>query len=355
MLKTRNIFIDTQTFVANNFFENENFKRLSKFGELETIKIYLTEITVNEIKSNIKEDLQNAQNEINRFKKSISGKIKVLKNIEEYKNYVELPNLKLNIDFEKINKDLDDFIDNGKVTNIPYENVNLNKIVNSYFNEEKPFGKGKKKHEFPDAIVLSAIEEWCEANQCKIYIISDDKDMKEYVSERLIPIPKLRLVLDKINNQFQTDKLTYIKDVYSKSQEIIKSKIKEKFIEVLEKEYSGSIKLRNTEVEEIILYDESIVQNDEGNNETIFELDVDISYTADAEFSSFSLNFSDDDWDSNGRRRKSISDTSTSTVEISLIIDSHDNADKSKHEYSINCTYCSLPNEEDVNESIEDY
>ncbi len=53
MLKTRNIFIDTQSFVANIFFGNENFKHLSKIGELETIKIDLTEITVNEIKSNI--------------------------------------------------------------------------------------------------------------------------------------------------------------------------------------------------------------------------------------------------------------------------------------------------------------
>ena len=46
-------------------------------------------------------------------------------------------------------------VNNGKVTNIPYENVNLNKIVNSYFNEEKPFGKGKKKHEFPYTNFLS--------------------------------------------------------------------------------------------------------------------------------------------------------------------------------------------------------
>ena len=79
MLRTRNIFIDTETFVSNNFFLGHNLDRLAEFGKDETIRIYLTEITIKEIQSNIREDLQNAQEELNRFKKSISHKGRILK------------------------------------------------------------------------------------------------------------------------------------------------------------------------------------------------------------------------------------------------------------------------------------
>src|SRR5665648_695093 len=107
MLKTRNIFIDTQAFVANNFFESENLKRLAEFGNKGIIQIYLTEITINEIKSNIREDLLNAQDEINRFKKTIAGKSRILKNVDEYKQYIDLPKLDLQVDFNKLILELD--------------------------------------------------------------------------------------------------------------------------------------------------------------------------------------------------------------------------------------------------------
>src|SRR4051794_23139350 len=81
MLKTRNLFIDTQTFVGNNFFQNKSLSRLAEFGKLDTVNIYLTEITKNEIQNNIKEGLNIAEQEINKFREAISSKDKILKQI----------------------------------------------------------------------------------------------------------------------------------------------------------------------------------------------------------------------------------------------------------------------------------
>ena len=45
MLKSKNIYIDTQAFIGNNYFQNENLKRLANHGNAGHINIFLTEIT----------------------------------------------------------------------------------------------------------------------------------------------------------------------------------------------------------------------------------------------------------------------------------------------------------------------
>ena len=253
MLKTRNIFIDTETFVANNFFQNKNLSRLAEFGEMDTVNLCLTEITIKEIQSNIREELQNAQEEINRFKKNIANKGRILKNVEEYSKYISLPKLDINVDYDKINKELDKFIETGKITIIPFETADLKDIINRYFNREKPFGLGKKKYEFPDAIVLSAIEKWCVENSCQIYVISQDKDLKDYTSKNIIPIPNLRTILNKINTQFDNDRLEWINKIFLDSEKVIKEKqLLPKFLKHLNKVVP--LRLQDTVISPVVNY-----------------------------------------------------------------------------------------------------
>lgn len=148
MLKTRNIFIDTEVFVSNNFFQNKNLQRLAEFGNSETVNIYLTEITKNEIQSNIKENLMTAQQEINNFKKIISNKGKILKNLQNFKPYIDLPKLEVNLNFDELSVELENFIKEGKVKFIAFELANITDVVNNYFNQKPPFSLGKKNMNF---------------------------------------------------------------------------------------------------------------------------------------------------------------------------------------------------------------
>lgn len=357
MLKTRHIFIDTQTFVANNFFDNENLKRLAEFGNREIINIYLTDITINEIKSNIKEDLINAQEEINRFKTSISGKSRILKNIPEYMQYIDLPKLDLDVDFNKIEKELESFIVFGKVSIIPYNIASLEEIIKKYFNKEKPFGTGKKKYEFPDAIVLSAIEQWCLLNNCQIYIISNDTDMSEYVSRNLLPIPKIRTILDLII-KYESDRLDWITKIFKESQEQIKEKIGERFKEKLSDELFFKIKILNIDIEDVTLYEESIVQDNLETNETIFQLEFDIYYSVMLEYehlftSSLDYDIGADRWTHKERRMRGISLSSTESAEIAIETDYSSSIKEEQSLTSIFCSYCSIPSEEHFYEELE--
>ncbi len=358
MLKTRNIFIDTQAFVANNFFENENLKRLAEFGNKEIANIYLTDITINEIKSNIREDLLNAQAEINQFKKSISGKSRILKNVKEYKQYIDLPTLKLEVDFNQITNDLEEFIKHGKVTIIPFEKANLRDVVSKYFNKEKPFGTGKKKYEFPDAIVLSAIEYWCLENQSQIYIVGNDKDMKEYVSDSLFPIPKLRTVLDMLN-KYENDRFDWITNIFKDSKEQIKTKIDERYKEKINEEWFSRIKVKDVDIEDFTFFDESIVQDNIDTGETIFQFDFDIYFTATVEYehtysSSLDYDRGEDRWLFNEQRTSTISMSKTETVEIAIEADYEQFKKEGYSDSSVYCSYVSIPDEEDFTEALKD-
>ncbi|TYA89198.1 PIN domain-containing protein [Seonamhaeicola marinus] len=358
MLKTRNIFIDTETFVANNFFQNKNLSRLAEFGKMDTVNLYLTEITIKEIQSNIREELQYAQDEINRFKKNIANKGRILKNVEEYSKYISLPKLDINVDYDKINEELDKFIETGKITIIPFTTADLRDIIYRYFNREKPFGLGKKKYEFPDAIVLSAIEKWCEEYSCQIYVVSQDKDLKDYTSKNIIPIPNLRTILNKINTQFNNDRLEWINKIFLDSEEIIKEKIIEKFSFKIKDEIWYDVSIENVEVDEIKLFEPSIVQDNQDIGETIFQFDFDISFSMDVYYSDHSLSSydkEDDKWYFPEPRTVNIALATTQTAEISIEAIYEDRLLNKNNDISIFCSYCSIPDSEKITDELDGY
>lgn len=356
MLKTRNIFIDTEVFVSNNFFQNKNLQRLAEFGNSETVNIYLTEITKNEIQSNIKENLMNAQQEINNFKKTISNKGKILKNLKNFKPYIDLPKLEVNLNFDELSIELENFIKDGKVKFIAFELANITDVVNNYFNQKPPFSLGKKKYEFPDAIVLSAIENWCKKENEQIYVISDDADFKSYVSSEIITIPNIKTMLDKINKQYQKDETLWITKIFEINREKIIEKINEAFIAKIYDEIGFEIEITDVKIEETILYDALLVEENSSSGEYIFQLDYDINFTAQVTYDDYTFSSYDKEDDKYYFIEKAIRQIemqNTQTAEISLETYFEDGEKPENADVSINCTYTSIPNESDIADEAE--
>jgi hypothetical protein len=361
MLATKNIFIDTEVFVSNNFFQSANLQRLAEFGNSNTVNLYLTEITKNEIQSNIKENLLNAQHEINNFKKLISNKGKILKNLENFKPYIELPTLEINLDFDRMSLELDNFIEKGKINFIPYKLADLEKVVNSYFNQSPPFSLGKKKYEFPDAIVLSAIENWCIKNEQKIYAISNDSDFNNYVSNKIITISNIKEILDIINRQYKTDKTDktdWITNVYKLNEEQIIEKIKDAFIKKIEDKIGFDIDIYDVNVENIMLYDASLVQCNTSSNEYIFELDYDITFSALCAYGYYICRgYSEEYYNAEiGEREhvnRHLSMKTTQTAEISIEAYFKDGEISEDTNVLINCISTSIPNEDKITDNLD--
>lgn len=356
MLKTRNIYIDTEVFVSNNFFHGKNLQRLARYGNLQTIYIFITEITKYEIQNNIKENLLNAQNEINKLRQLMSNKGRILKNIDAFKPYLELPKLDLGVNFDQLSQDLDNFILNGKIQSIPHSNADINDVVKKYFDQSPPFGSGKK-YEFPDAIVLSAIENWCTKNRTKIYVISNDPDFKNFVSSNIIVISSVKIMLDKIINQYNADEIEWVNEIFQIHEEEIVNKINEAFIEKLIDEISFDINISDVNVLNISLHDKSLVE-DNKHYEFIFQLDFTINFTADVTYDDYSHSVydkEDDKYYFYESQTRTIEVETTQTTEISIEAYFEDGDKPADADVNINCIYVSIPEDDLITDELDGY
>lgn len=90
---------------------------------------------------------------------------------------------------------LDNFIHSTGATLIECgKHLNVSNLLNHYFLSNPPFSEsGKKKNEFPDAIVLMAIEAWAEENNKLVLAIAKDDDWRRYcdTSKRIAYISEL--------------------------------------------------------------------------------------------------------------------------------------------------------------------
>jgi predicted nucleic acid-binding protein len=353
MLKTRNIYIDTEVFVASNYFNNENLKRIQKFTETNTISVFMTEITKSEIQKNIKEDINNAINEINKFRQNIANKGKVLKNIDKFKPYFDLPKIELNLDYSELSEKLDQFIESANVEIIPYELADIKEVVQQYLNEKPPFKAGRKKYEFPDAIVISALRLWCEKNSTKIYFVSSDSDFRELDIPNIVVIPSVKTLLSKINNQYSHDESQWILEIFKNKHEEIIKKISQQFEAIILDEMMYDIEISNIHIKKIELDYPSLVESNKESGEHYFQLDFDITFTADIEqpdYSVASYDKEDDRFYNVGRTNANYELHFTQTAEIAIEAYYED---KDETEIIISCTYVSIPAEYQIEAIIE--
>jgi len=70
------------------------------------------------------------------------------------------------------------FLNEFKVQKVGYVDVDLKNVMSWYENVTAPFGEGGKRKEFPDAFVISMLEQYAKKNNCVIAVVSSDNDFK---------------------------------------------------------------------------------------------------------------------------------------------------------------------------------
>ena len=113
---------------------------------------------------------------------------------------------------------------------LPTTEVSIDTVFDKYFGKRPPFGEGKKKSEFPDAFAIGAIEVWCKKNNEKMYVVSTDRDLKEYceTSDCLIALNQLAEFINVI--EFHDKELARsVNELLNKNQDAIIEAIAESF------------------------------------------------------------------------------------------------------------------------------
>ena len=271
-MKKTNIFIDTSIFISSNYNLNSKvFTSLKALCNSGHVKLILTDITIEEIKSNLLKSIKESQGAI----KKARTQAKVLWNLQS--DAYKFLFAKLNQDniYKRLFEQVTIYFQECNATIINATEISAKQIFQDYFKCEPPFGEGKKKSEFPDAFVVSAICEWCSKNDDKVFIVSEDPDFKNASMQNscLEHLPSVAKFIELILADENILVGVIHKHISQQKEKLFKSianQIKEYDMIVQDADFDAEAFVADVSITEI--YDESIVYV--ADNKATIELNV---------------------------------------------------------------------------------
>ncbi|AIC19240.1 hypothetical protein EY04_10155 [Pseudomonas chlororaphis] len=186
------IVLDTSTFDANGLRLEKGL--LGKLGQFKKspVDIIIPDVVRGELKTHLERKIKEVRSSLEKSIKDAGSHIlledghldaitKLIPDASQVERLAE--------------QRIESFIDQAGAIELECGNhVNITEILRKYFDNTPPFSEsGKKKSEFPDAIALTAIENWAILNKKNVLTISKDGDWKKFseASERITNIEEL--------------------------------------------------------------------------------------------------------------------------------------------------------------------
>jgi PIN domain len=192
------ITIDNATLKGEGyrFFEGMLFQ-MRQFKK-SPVKVIQTDVVHNEAIKHISEEITKARSSIEQALRSANKHLKIKPDqILQAAELLSVNGSDREVAEQRINK-FYNYVGAEKICTA--ELVELNILMNMYFEEAAPFESGKdKKNEFPDAIALLSIEKWAELNRTNVIAVSSDKGWKNFShnSNRITVLASLSEALER--------------------------------------------------------------------------------------------------------------------------------------------------------------
>ncbi|MCY7522257.1 PIN domain-containing protein, partial [Paenibacillus larvae] len=185
-----------------------------------------------------------------------------------------------------LKKHFDDFMKQSKASIIPVDTVVVSNLLQRYFQGNPPFSSTKKS-EFPDAINLLALENWCNMKSEQMYVISLDNDLSNFC-EGSSSLHYLNSIDSFLNLMTSNDEYrhSFVINLAEKYFEQIEEAISEEFPWLgffidNEDGYAENIVVHSVDLEE----DVNVVELEEDN--AILQFDVRVSFEAEVTYTDY--------------------------------------------------------------------
>ena len=225
-----NVFIDTSVFVAEGYVKGRSIVTLFDAAQDEKIRILLPDVTNFEIHRHLHEDVvkNHGHNHVKELKKSFMFAV------DECMAHIEaLAEIDEETVEAKVKEKLDAHLSGKGMLRLTLsEDFDIRKVMDKYHSLTVPFSS-KKKSEFPDAIALQMLEDWCADNSDTCIVLSRDSDMKSYSSpflehkelsdfvasleskyEEVVSSEKLKMVFESSKYTIEKDLTEWVRDAY---------------------------------------------------------------------------------------------------------------------------------------------
>lgn len=224
MLETRKVFIDTQYFVKIGLhFNNPALKSFSKLCDAGELQHLITSVVNQEVQGKIELSVKEALSAMQIFRR----KARMLSEIDDDKIkmlFSEIPEEEV---YKKASDVFEELLKGCKTEYIQADEVDAEEVLTLYFKRKPPFGEGKKKSEFPDALSLLSLKSHL-SDDDMLYVISEDEDLKSFcdVDTQLVHVDTLDKLLD-IYSQHTNERTNQIKLYFAQNEAAIKTKVEE--------------------------------------------------------------------------------------------------------------------------------
>ena len=174
------ITIDTSVFDRNGLnLEGGMLAQMTQFKDGPT-RLVLSEIVVREVSKHL---VDKAKEAANSLAGAIKGAVKQKVASEDTGKQLSEIVKSFPLENELVETRLNTFIEATRANVVSADSIDIKDLIKCYFSSLPPFEEtGKKKNEFPDAIILLSLEKWAETNQKKILAISHDKGWANFAS-----------------------------------------------------------------------------------------------------------------------------------------------------------------------------
>ncbi|WP_067564249.1 PIN domain-containing protein [Halofilum ochraceum] len=172
------IFLDTSVYVQESYrFSGTSLGKLAGMSSDDELRLIVPEIIQKEVTYKLRET---AEEHAAKIQTALDSNIIGLIGEKDKK----MAGLDFQIDQEmlvaRIVETWERFCTRCNAEAIPLASVNLQGVVASYFDAKPPFGKGRKRNEFPDAFAVASMVSFAENNPRRpIYVVSRDNGMLE--------------------------------------------------------------------------------------------------------------------------------------------------------------------------------
>lgn len=171
------VFLDTNIYEGANFsFHNKQFSKLKELIEEESVELLYNEIVYQEVYQHIGGNLTKAVSEYNQVIKD-NRAFAPFRMDDKWGD--KISQIKVEDMISELRKRWDDYIIDTYAIKIPISGVDVDGIVDKYFNKSFPF-ENKKPTEFKDAICVDSIIQYYDTvEDDKIYVASSDKGFRK--------------------------------------------------------------------------------------------------------------------------------------------------------------------------------
>lgn len=197
-LETRLVFIDTSAYEVKKLqFGHFALLRLQELIDAEKIHLLITDVVRFEIEKHLKKYAEEAVTAHRNFRKQGS----FLCVAQEVAGDGLFPDITPEAVLDEAMRKFHALVDNGLTETVSIENVNPKQIFDDYFSGAAPFHRDAKKHEFPDAFSLAAVDAVAKSRHQSVYIVSNDGDMAAVADANasFIHLKSIDTLLDLVN------------------------------------------------------------------------------------------------------------------------------------------------------------